>query len=134
MTNLWYIYTSIMIHFQETLWAKFCHKTVNWHNSDTFIPPYICQKFVIKLPVTKICQKTIWIVSYICQKSVTFKYLSSFCQKGFRIDSLLIDFWQIYVSLKWYKCVRIMSIDSFLKEICSECFLQLYHDSCIIVS
>ena len=37
---------------------------------------YICQKSVRKLSFTKICQKTIWIVSDICQKSVRFKYLS----------------------------------------------------------
>ena len=134
MTVLWHNYTRIMIQLQETFWAKFYQKTVNWHNSDTYIP---LQKSIY---LSKICQKTVNFISFRTKLWQIFECDRFLTDVWHNSDSFLTDFCnlQLYdkflTYIRWYKCVRIMSIDSFLTEFCSEYFLKMYHDACKKVS
>ena len=65
--------------------------------------------------------------SYDCKAlSIPNQNVSENCQKN-QSDGFLTISFRVNVSLRLYKCIRNVSLDSFLTVICPECFLEMFH-------
>ena len=77
----------------------------------------------------KTCRKTVIYTTVFSSFSMPYLNVSENCQKN-QPDWYLTVFVKGNVSLQLYRCVRNVSLDSFLTDFYPECFLKMFHGFC----